>query len=74
MLDCPSVETVVVVKWADIPVDMTDGRYVWYEDLMEGESKEFETVEMNANDPLYILYTSVCLTKFAERWPKFLSS
>ncbi|MBC2695880.1 MAG: acetate--CoA ligase [Desulfobacteraceae bacterium] len=58
MLDCPSVETVVVVKWADIPVDMTDGRYVWYEDLMEGVSREFKTVEMDANDPLFILYTS----------------
>jgi acetyl-CoA synthetase len=58
MLDCPTVETVVVVKWSDLPVDMSDGRYVWYEDLMEGESKEFETVQMDAEDPLFILYTS----------------
>ncbi|MBW1740380.1 MAG: acetate--CoA ligase [Deltaproteobacteria bacterium] len=58
MLDCPTVETVIVAKWADIPVDMSDGRYVWYEDLMEGESKSFETVSMDAEDPLFILYTS----------------
>ena len=58
MVDCPTVETVVVVKWADIPVDMTDGRYVWYEDLIEGESTHFETVPVDAEDPLFILYTS----------------
>ena len=58
MVDCPAVETVVVVKWADIPVDMTDGRYVWYEDVIEGESTHFETRPMDAEDPLFILYTS----------------
>jgi acetyl-CoA synthetase len=58
MLDCPTVETVVVVNWADIPLDMSDGRYVWYEDLIAGESKEFETVRLDSEDPLFILYTS----------------
>lgn len=58
MLHCPTVETVVVIKWADIQVDMTDGRYVWYEDVVEGESAHFETVPMDAEAPLFILYTS----------------
>ena len=58
MVDCPTVETVVVIKWADIPVDMTDGRYAWYEDLVEGESTEFDTNPMDAEDPLFVLYTS----------------
>ncbi len=58
MIDCPTVETVVVAKWANIPVDMSDGRYVWYEDLMATASKDFETVPMDAEDPLFILYTS----------------
>ena len=58
MVHCPTVETVVVIKWADIPVDMTDGRYVWYEDVVEGESTHFETVPMDAEAPLFILYTS----------------
>jgi acyl-coenzyme A synthetase/AMP-(fatty) acid ligase len=48
MLDCPAVEHVVVVKWANIPVDMTDGRYMWYEDLVEGESSYFESRPMDA--------------------------
>ena len=58
MTASPTVETVVVVRRADIETDMSDGRYLWFDDLMDGESAEFETVEMDANDPLYILYTS----------------
>jgi acetyl-CoA synthetase len=58
MTASPSVETVVVVRRADIETDMSDGRYLWFHDLMDGESAEFETIEMDANDPLYILYTS----------------
>ena len=58
MTASPSVETVVVVQRAGIEIDMSDGRYLWYHDLMEGEPVEFETVEMDATDPLFILYTS----------------
>jgi acetyl-CoA synthetase len=58
MTSCPTVETVVVVKRAGVDIDMTDGRYLWYHDLMAGESALFETVAMDATDPLYILYTS----------------
>ncbi|MBW2036215.1 MAG: acetate--CoA ligase [Deltaproteobacteria bacterium] len=58
MTACPTVETVIVVHRADVECDMSDGRYLWFHDLMGGESAEFETVEMDANDPLFILYTS----------------
>jgi acetyl-CoA synthetase len=58
MTACPTVETVVVVRRAGVEIDMTDGRYLWYHDLIEGEPTEFQTVEMDAMDPLYILYTS----------------
>ncbi|MDY6987540.1 MAG: acetate--CoA ligase [Thermodesulfobacteriota bacterium] len=58
MTACPTVESVVVVQRAGVDIDMSDGRYLWFHDLMEGESAEFQTVEMDANDPLYILYTS----------------
>jgi acetyl-CoA synthetase len=37
---------------------MTDGRDVWYHDLVDGKSTEFEPEVMNAEDVLYILYTS----------------
>jgi acetyl-CoA synthetase len=58
MTASPTVETVVVVQRAGIEIDMSDGRYLWFHDLMDGEPAEFETEEMDANDPLYILYTS----------------
>ncbi|MDH5372974.1 MAG: acetate--CoA ligase [Acidimicrobiia bacterium] len=55
---CPSIEHVVVVKRTDNEVTMTDGRDVWYHDLVVGKSNEFEPAVMNAEDMLYILYTS----------------
>jgi acetyl-CoA synthetase len=58
MTACDTVETVIVVKRAGVDIDMSDGRYLWLHDLMEGESPSFEAVSMDANDPLYILYTS----------------
>jgi len=58
MTACPSVETVIVIQRAGVEIDMTDGRYLWFHDLMEGEPSTFDTVEMDATDPLYILYTS----------------
>ncbi|MBW1743454.1 MAG: acetate--CoA ligase, partial [Deltaproteobacteria bacterium] len=58
MTACDTVETVIVVQRAGVDIDMSDGRYLWLHDLMEGESAFFETVAMDATDPLYILYTS----------------
>jgi acetyl-CoA synthetase len=58
MTACPSVETVIVVQRSGVDIDMSDGRYLWFHDLMEGEPAEFETVAVDAMDPLYILYTS----------------
>ncbi|MDF1597070.1 MAG: acetate--CoA ligase [Acidimicrobiia bacterium] len=54
----PSIEHVVVVKRTDNDVIMTEGRDVWYHDLIEGKPTEFEPAVMNAEDLLYILYTS----------------
>ena len=38
--------------------DWVDGRDVWYEDEVAKASAECEPAEMNAEDPLFILYTS----------------
>ncbi len=54
----PTIEHVVVVKRTDSEVTMTEGRDVWYHDLVDGRSTEFEPAVMNAEDLLYILYTS----------------
>jgi len=58
MTSCPTVESVIVVRRAGVEIDMSDGRYLWFHDLMEGEQTEFETAEMDADDLLFILYTS----------------
>ena len=54
----PAVETVVVLKRTENDVHMEEGRDVWWHDLVDGQSEECEAVPLNAEDPLYILYTS----------------
>jgi acetyl-CoA synthetase len=56
----PSIEHVVVVRrgYADIPVHMQDGRDRWYHELMADASFDCPPEAMDAEDMLYILYTS----------------
>lgn len=55
---CPSVSTQIVVKRTGMEVPMKSGRDVWYEDLMAKADRYCEPEEMDAEDPLFILYTS----------------
>lgn len=55
---CPSVESVIVVKRANVEVDMKEGRDHWYHDLLEDAGDFVEPLPVESNDPLYILYTS----------------
>ena len=54
----PSIEHVIVVKRTGEPVDMEDGRDIWWQEEMAKANAECAPVEMNAEDPLFILYTS----------------
>ena len=54
----PSMEKVIVIKRSDEDCPMTEGRDLWYDDLMAEASTECEAEPMNAEDTLYILYTS----------------
>ena len=56
----PVVEHVIVVKRTGQPVNMEAGRDYWYHDLMTLPiaSAHCATEVMDAEDPLYILYTS----------------
>ncbi|MEW5424250.1 acetate--CoA ligase [Amorphus sp. 3PC139-8] len=54
----PSVETVIVVRRTGGTIDMKDGRDVWYHEVAENVSSSCPPVEMGAEDPLFILYTS----------------
>ena len=56
--DCPSVETVIVVNRTGGNVNMQEGRDVWYEDVCAEASPDCPPEEMNAEDPMFILYTS----------------
>jgi len=56
--DCPSIEHVIVVKRTGNEVPMTDGRDLWWDEMTSGESTECAPEQMDAEDPLFILYTS----------------
>jgi acetyl-CoA synthetase len=58
LADCPSVETVFVVKRTGGDIGWDDGRDVWYHEATESVDANCEPEEMNAEDPLFILYTS----------------
>ena len=53
-----SVEHMVVVRRTENDVDMVNGRDIWWHDLIEGQSTECAPEVMNAEDLLFILYTS----------------
>ncbi|MGB2130627.1 MAG: acetate--CoA ligase [Marinobacterium sp.] len=52
------VENVFVVKRVDQDVVWNDSRDVWYEDAVADQSDECPAESMNAEDPMFILYTS----------------
>ena len=54
----PSVEHVLVVKRTGGDVAMRDGRDEWVAPLLEEASSDCPAVTMEAEDPLFILYTS----------------
>jgi acetyl-CoA synthetase len=54
----PSIEHVLVVKRTDTDVEWTDGRDLWWHDVVEGQSDQHTPEAFDAEHPLYILYTS----------------
>lgn len=55
--ECPEVEKVLVVRRTGQDVAVTD-RDVWWHDLVDGQSDQHSPEPHDAEDPLYILYTS----------------
>jgi len=58
LASCSTVETVFVVKRTGGDIDWTEGRDVWYEDAVASQAATCAPEEMNAEDPMFILYTS----------------
>ena len=54
----PSIEHVIVVNRTGSDVSMVEGRDLWWHDLVAGQSSDCEPEVMDAEDLLYILYTS----------------
>jgi acetyl-CoA synthetase len=55
---CPSVKHVVVYKRTGTPINMAEGRDYWWHELMAKASDECPAEPLDAEHPLYILYTS----------------
>jgi acetyl-CoA synthetase len=60
LLECPTVETCIVVSRTQNKIDMEPGRDFWYHEEMRADdiSRHCDVEWMDAEDPLFILYTS----------------
>jgi acetyl-CoA synthetase len=60
LAETPSIEHAIVVRrgYGDIPASMQEGRDHWYHELMEHAPSGCPPEAMDAEDMLYILYTS----------------
>ena len=54
----PGVRNVIVVKRTGQDVEWTEGRDLWWDDVVERQSTEHEPESFDAEHPLYIMYTS----------------
>ena len=55
---CPEVENVVVVKRTGQAVEMQSGRDHWWHDVVRDEKPHCPPAKLDAEHPLFILYTS----------------
>lgn len=55
---CPCVQNVLVAKRINSAIDMKEGRDHWLAPLLENAYKDCSAEIMDAEDPLFILYTS----------------
>jgi acetyl-CoA synthetase len=58
MADLQTLETIVVVRNTGSDCELKQGRDVWYHEALEQADDECACEELDAEDPLYILYTS----------------
>lgn len=56
--DCPGVENVLVAKRINSKIDMKKGRDKWLQPLLDDAYADCVAEIMDAEDPLFILYTS----------------
>lgn len=59
LTSCPCVDTVIVKTRTKTPVSMLKGRDLWWEEEEAQASEVCAPEAMNAEDPLFILYSPV---------------
>src|SRR5579871_2390374 len=58
MNDLETLEHIIVVKHTDAECEMREGRDVWFHEVMDKAGDECPAEELEAEHPLYVLYTS----------------
>ncbi len=58
MKNCPTIENCIVVKYNGMDIQMQDGRDHWWGEIIADAKPECEPEHMDAEDILFILYTS----------------
>ncbi len=58
LADCPTIENVVIVKRGDFLLRVKEGRDHWYHRLMQEADHHCPPTYVDAEHPLFILYTS----------------
>jgi acetyl-CoA synthetase len=56
--DLDSIETIFVVRGTGADCEMQDGRDVWFDEAMESADADCPAEPMDAEHPLFVLYTS----------------
>ena len=56
--ECPQVESVVVVKRTGQDVDWTEGRDVWWSEVVDAQPETHQAQGFDSEQPLFVLYTS----------------
>src|SRR5271165_1977942 len=55
---CPAVRSVLVLRRTGQDVDLREGRDVWWHEIVDRQSTEHVADSFDAEQPLYIMYTS----------------
>ncbi|MGB1579883.1 MAG: acetate--CoA ligase [Nevskiales bacterium] len=55
---CASIETVIVLKRTDHGVAMSEGRDLWWHEVVDSQDEHCEPEWVDAEHPLFLLYTS----------------
>ncbi|MCC6857619.1 MAG: acetate--CoA ligase [Bryobacterales bacterium] len=58
LAECPTVKDVIVYRRTGTPVEMKEGRDLWWHELDQNATEVCPAVPLDSEHPLYVLYTS----------------